>query len=50
MRENCSIPPRSKVKLVRQLSNRSCRSNWGYDNRNIWVTNGCRAEFEVIRE
>jgi hypothetical protein len=49
-RKSCSIPPRSKVKLIRQLSNKTCRSNWGYDLRNIWVTNGCRAEFEVKSE
>lgn len=33
--------------LVRQLSNTQCIEgrNWGSSNGNVWVSNGCRAEF-----
>lgn len=46
-RNTCSIPTRGRVRLVRQLSNASCRGNWGYRRNRIWVRNGCRAEFSV---
>ena len=36
-----------KVKLVHQLSAKSCRNNWGHNNRDIWVNNGCKADFRV---
>jgi hypothetical protein len=34
-------------RLVRQISKKSCISGrtWGYDNRGLWVNNGCRAVF-----
>jgi putative membrane protein len=37
------------VRLVRQLSDRDCvrGRNWGTNERGLWVTDGCRAEFEV---
>ncbi|MDJ0713098.1 MAG: DUF3011 domain-containing protein [Prochloraceae cyanobacterium] len=37
------------VRLRRQLSNSSCRGNWGYGRDHVWVDNGCRAEFESYR-
>ncbi|WP_442948530.1 DUF3011 domain-containing protein [Nostoc sp.] len=46
-RNTCSISTRGRVRLVRQLSDASCRGNWGYRNNRIWVKNGCRAEFLV---
>jgi len=46
-RRTCSIPNGSRVELYRQLSKRSCRGNWGYNGREIWVKNGCRAEFKI---
>ncbi|WP_442946717.1 DUF3011 domain-containing protein [Nostoc sp. 'Peltigera membranacea cyanobiont' N6] len=46
-RNTCSIPSRGRVRLVRQLSNATCRGNWGYRNNRVWVRNGCRAEFSV---
>lgn len=46
-RNTCSIPTRGRVRFVRQLSDASCRGNWGYRNNRIWVKNGCRAEFLV---
>ncbi|WP_442949874.1 DUF3011 domain-containing protein [Nostoc sp.] len=46
-RNTCSVDTRGRVRLVRQLSNTSCRGNWGYRRNRIWVKNGCRAEFSV---
>jgi hypothetical protein len=45
----CNADIRGGVRLVRQLSERRCvrGSTWGTNSRGIWVTNGCRAEFEV---
>jgi hypothetical protein len=45
----CNADVRGGVRLVRQLSDRRCvrGSNWGTTERGIWVTDGCRAEFEV---
>lgn len=43
----CPIPLGAKVQLTRQLSRSSCNNNWGYNRREIWVSNGCRAEFSV---
>ena len=47
----CPVDTRGGVRLVRQVSNNKgpCIEgrSWGYDRRGIWVTNGCRAEFEV---
>jgi hypothetical protein len=45
----CGVDTRSGVHLVRQLSDHRCvrGSSWGADGRGIWVTNGCRAEFEL---
>ena len=45
----CTADIRGGVRLVRQLSDRRCvrGSTWGTNSRGIWVTNGCRAEFEV---
>jgi hypothetical protein len=45
----CGVDTRSGVRLVRQMSDRRCvrGSTWGADGRGIWVTNGCRAEFEL---
>jgi len=48
-RSECAIPRGSAVRLVRVLSQAPCREgrSWGHDDRRIWVTEGCRAEFEV---
>lgn len=34
-------------RIVRQISRKSCISgrSWGYDNRGLWVNDGCRATF-----
>lgn len=45
----CNAWTQGRVRLVRELSTGNlCRQNrtWGFDERSIWVNNGCRAEFE----
>jgi hypothetical protein len=50
-RQTCPIPPGSTARLVRQLSQNSCRLNatYGFERDAIWVANGCRGQFEVTR-
>jgi len=45
----CAIGARGDVRLVRQLSRAQCTEgySWGQDRNGIWVSRGCRAEFEV---
>jgi Protein of unknown function (DUF3011) len=45
----CDVDTRGGVRLVRQFSSARCvqGQTWGWDNRGIWVTRGCGAEFEV---
>ncbi len=45
----CSVPVRTGVQLIRQLSGTRCVQgrNWGWDRSGIWVDDGCRAEFRV---
>ncbi|MEA2238525.1 MAG: hypothetical protein QOC81_3249 [Thermoanaerobaculia bacterium] len=47
--KRCPAVTSNGVQLTRQLSKRSCLENkdWGYDNRGIWVKDGCRAEFAL---
>ena len=47
----CDVDTRGGVVLVRQLSRASCSegSSWGWDRRGVWVSQGCRAEFETGR-
>lgn len=37
------------VSLIHQLSHRSCQGNWGFNHNEIWVSNGCKADFYVSR-
>lgn len=45
----CPIDTRHGVQLVRQLSRGPCIEghSWGWDRRGVWVSQGCRAEFEA---
>lgn len=45
----CPADTSGGVVLATQFSKSSCRqgSSWGYDNRGIWVSNGCRAQFDL---
>jgi hypothetical protein len=40
---------RGGVRLHRQLSRDPCieGQTWGFDRNGIWVTKGCRAEFQI---
>jgi Protein of unknown function (DUF3011) len=48
-RTECRIRVGGQVRLVRQISTVPCTANntWGYGYGLIWVTKGCRGEFEV---
>jgi hypothetical protein len=37
------------VRLKRQISRDACieGQTWGFDRNGIWVTKGCRAEFQI---
>ena len=45
----CAADTRGGVHLSTQFSKASCRqgSSWGYDSRGVWVSNGCRAQFDL---
>ncbi len=45
----CAIPRGGHVRLHRQISKTRCTEgyNWGRERDRIWVSGGCRAEFEV---
>jgi hypothetical protein len=47
----CQIGPGYTARLVREHSNRRCQrdSTWGTRNGIVWVTAGCRAEFQRVR-
>ena len=48
-RRECRMRVGGKVRLVRQIGSVPCTVNntWGYGYGLIWVTKGCRGEFEV---
>jgi|HubBroStandDraft_5_1064220.scaffolds.fasta_scaffold41743_2 hypothetical protein len=50
-RQFCPADTHLGVRLVRVRSGSICRqgTSWGYDQRGIWVTNGCRADFATGR-
>ena len=47
--QHCPVQTRGGVRLIRQLSRSACLEGrtWGRDRDGIWVSRGCRAEFEV---
>jgi len=49
-RKYCRVDTRGGVRLSRQISEADCTqgSTWGYTSRGVWVSNGCRADFEVL--
>ncbi|PJK02785.1 hypothetical protein CO615_02140 [Lysobacteraceae bacterium NML75-0749] len=46
---DCPVDTRNGVRLLRQLSRPDCTlgRSWGFEPDRIWVSRGCRAEFEV---
>lgn len=50
-RHSCQIDGNGgRVSLIKQRSDAACveGSTWGYNNREIWVDRGCRADFSVL--
>ena len=49
-RKYCRADTGGGVRLSRQLSDAACTegSTWGYTARGIWVSNGCRADFDLF--
>ncbi|MDO5611597.1 MAG: DUF3011 domain-containing protein, partial [Pseudomonadota bacterium] len=47
---HCPAETAQGVRLTRQLSSFECElgRSWGFDAESVWVSRGCRAEFEVI--
>jgi hypothetical protein len=45
----CDIPRRADVRMLQKLSSSPCvqGSTWGVGDGYVWVTNGCRARFQV---
>ncbi|HWW61994.1 MAG TPA: DUF3011 domain-containing protein [Thermoanaerobaculia bacterium] len=48
-RTYCRADARFGVSLTREISRNSCviDRTWGSDDRGVWVSNGCRAEFAL---
>ena len=48
-RETRNIDTTGGVRLIRRLSDKPCVQgrSWGYTRNQVWVDDGCRAEFEV---
>jgi hypothetical protein len=51
-REYCPADTSHGVVLVRSLGEAPCLlgKTWGYDDHNVWVADGCSAEFLVVEE
>jgi hypothetical protein len=49
VRQRCAVPGATQMRLVRQLSTSPCRRDqtYGIGSGDIWVSNGCRGEFDV---
>lgn len=47
---HCRADSAGGVQLVRQLSKRPCirDQTWGADGQGLWVSGGCRGEFQVV--
>jgi len=45
----CNVTIRRDARLVRQASKAACIEgrSWGWDRNGIWVSNGCRGDFQV---
>ena len=49
---HCRADSGNGVQLVRQLSKRPCirDQNWGVDAQGLWVSGGCRGEFQLLSD
>ena len=45
----CDVGRAENVRVRRQVSDARCieGQTWGWDRRGIWVSDGCRAQFQV---
>ncbi len=45
----CNMTIRSDARLLRQKSGSACieGQSWGWDRNGLWVSNGCRGQFQV---
>jgi hypothetical protein len=45
----CNVDTRGGVRLLRRISNAACYQgrSWDWDRSGIWVSNGCRADFQI---
>ncbi len=45
----CRADAQGGVRIARQLSHSACiaGSSWGSNDRGVWVSNGCRADFAI---
>jgi hypothetical protein len=45
----CDVNTRGGVRLAAQLSNSGCYEGrtWGWDRTGVWVSRGCRADFQI---
>jgi vacuolar-type H+-ATPase subunit E/Vma4 len=52
VRKYCRADTGGGVRLSRQISEADCiqGSTWGYTSRGVWVSNNCRADFEVLAD
>ncbi len=50
VRKYCRADTLGGVRLSREISEAACTqgSTWGYTTRGVWVSNGCRADFEML--
>ena len=48
-RRHCPATTVGGVHMIRQLSSSQCieHSTWGVDRNSVWVSQGCRAEFQL---
>ena len=46
----CNVTVRRDARLVRQASKAACIEgrSWGWDRDGVWVSNGCRGDFQVF--
>lgn len=49
LRQHCPADTSGGVRLIKSIGYNSCQGKWGYDYYGIWVTNGCRGEFQIDR-
>jgi len=48
-RRHCAADTSGGVRITKRLSKNACdfKNDWGWDQNGVWVSHGCRAEFQV---